>query len=500
MIDEPLLEIDDIQGHLVPGFGTRYMRIVGLKIQDTAQFKTQIAPTVNALTSATKALAKRDARKASLMATGERPADPDVLSAMAFSAPGLQRLGVDLRRLKDRRFKRGMAFDAPELGDHTNEDGPVGWVFGADEATNPDVLMLFGCELPDELDRFVTGFIASVADCTDVVLNQLGDRPEDDKEHFGFKDSVSQPAVRGRVSEDRPLYSRYLAETDPFFDLQARPGQALIWPGQFIFGYPVQLTNPTTPGRNADPGTAWMKNGSYLVVRRLSQDVAQFRTAMADQAARLKTEHDIEITPESLAARLVGRWPDGTPVTHSTSGPDATISGNRMRINDFAYERDAAQRILSSGETFTGPPADIGGLRCPELAHIRKINPRDGRTAIGSEFTPAKLILRRGVNFGTRFEDCPDDERGLFFMCYQTSITNQFVFLQKFWGNTHNRPTLSGHDFVIGQTQNEQNRRFGSIPLEGKTCALDFNGRWVTTTGGGYFSVPGIEGVKGILG
>jgi deferrochelatase/peroxidase EfeB len=99
----------------------------------------------------------------------------------------------------------------------------------------------------------------------------------------------------------------------------------------------------------------------------------------------------------------------------------------------------------------------------------------------------------------TRYEDDPDDERGLFFMCYQTSISNQFVFLQKLWANTHNRPTLAGHDFLIGQVESDENHRFGSMLLEGKKCPLSMNGRWITMTGGGYFSVPGIAGVKKIL-
>ena len=62
--------------------------------------------------------------------------------------------------------------------------------------------------------------------------------------------------------------------------------------------------------------------------------------------------------PRLLAAKLVGRWPDGTALAVSPDRPDAKLSSDPARINDFGY---------------TGDPDK---LRCLLGAHIRRTNPR----------------------------------------------------------------------------------------------------------------------------
>ena len=86
-------------------------------------------------------------------------------------------------------------------------------------------------------------------------------------EHFGFRDGVSQPGVRGQLPESKPR--RYLTPRQhrnrmpqdwPEF---AAPGTPLIWPGSFVFGYPAQ--NPLdarAPGPTATAGPPWADNGS----------------------------------------------------------------------------------------------------------------------------------------------------------------------------------------------------------------------------------------------
>src|SRR5205085_3440394 len=87
-------------------------------------------------------------------------------------------------------------------------------------------------------------------------------------EHFGFKDGISQPAIRGLASKDPTDFfdARLLAPTDPNFDRFAEPGRPLVWPGQFLIGYnrqdPRDALGPRDPFKIK---VEWQRNGSYLV-------------------------------------------------------------------------------------------------------------------------------------------------------------------------------------------------------------------------------------------
>ena len=75
-------------------------------------------------------------------------------------------------------------------------------------------------------------------------------------EHFGFADNVSQPGIRGLTRPSRP-------STAPN---QGVPGQPLVWPGEFLLGYPAQdAKHPDRPGPVVPVPASWAKNGSYMV-------------------------------------------------------------------------------------------------------------------------------------------------------------------------------------------------------------------------------------------
>ena len=71
---------------------------------------------------------------------------------------------------------------------------------------------------------------------------------------------------------------------------------------------------------------------------------------------------------------------------------------------------------------------------CPFSAHIRKMNPRGD---LGESGIQPHMILRRGIPFGPEVSDAEKQshtttqERGLLFVCYQSSLSNGFSFLQK---------------------------------------------------------------------
>ena len=92
-------------------------------------------------------------------------------------------------------------------------------------------------------------------------------------EHFGFLDGVSQPGIRGRISDDP--HDVLTVRQNPKDRNQGKPGQDVLWPGEFVFGYAGQDPNKPVeePGAIVDAGPDWARNGSFLVFRRLRQDV-----------------------------------------------------------------------------------------------------------------------------------------------------------------------------------------------------------------------------------
>ena len=198
--------------------------------------------------------------------------------------------------------------------------------------------------------------------------------------------------------------------------------------GEFILGYPDEenvLPDAPTPDQLAT-------NGSFLVYRKLHQDVAAFRAQLA-QAAQLYPGGE-----ELLAAKIVGRWRDGTPIDLSPEHPDPAIVADGDRNNAFSYGTDG------------------DGLRCPVGAHVRRANPRDSLPFEGKLVNRHRLI-RRGIPYGDPLPEGADDDgqdRGVIFMCLQASIARQFEFIQGQWLN-------GGNAFTLGEDQDVLRRGTG---------------------------------------
>jgi Dyp-type peroxidase family len=497
VIDEPTLNEADIQGHLATGFGTLYSRFLGIKLVDISQSRVSLLSEVDNVTTLSKSQEKRIERRAAFATGQERPVFNDVMMAMGLSAIGLRKLGVTLEASLDQNFVNGMATDAATLGDATDTLGnPLNWVVGNSPENTPDVFIILAGEIEDKLNQAADNLLSRLGNTVSLIYDQQAYRRSDDKEHFGFNDGISQPGLRGSLSDGTFLARRLLPEDDPRNDIVAQPGKPLVWPGQFIFGYPSQSEDPRIPGAER-PFPQWLKNGSFLVFRRLRQDVKLFRNAFEELAKDLS---DSALSADMLMAKAVGRWPDGTPLAVAPDAPNPALADDPFRNNYFSFSAPQADiQVSDKGEfiTIPGTKADLFGFRCPAVAHIRKVNPRDDTTDIGTEDMLSKMILRRGLIFGPDFEAEPEAERGLLFLSYQTSINLQFIFLQKNWANSVKKPTDSGHDPIIGKSSLPTGERQGRLPISpGKELQLKFNGDWVETSGGGYFAVPGIAGLR----
>ena len=527
---EPVLPLDDVQGNVLPGFNKRHQQLVGLRIVDLGGTKRWISALAPEITTASEVVHFKELRRAlKARRDGGTTGLASAWLSIAFSAPALRRLvspdDVDL--FEDDAFKVGLAASASAIGDPppgTQIPGsPSWWEAGGSEGTTPDVLLVLAADVPEMLTfhrKRVDDLVAAAGPSVEVFFEQNGDDlpgPLRSHEHFGFRDGISQPGVRGRLpwSPNEFFTPRFLAGEDPDAGLIAKPGQPLVRVGQFLFGYATQdrlVPEYPAPAREAPP---WAVNGSFLVFRRLEQDVAAFRSFIAAKTAELTSQPELkELTEGHFAALLVGRWPSGAPLSRTGTSDDPALAQGDITPNAFEFAEASRVYTLREGheDPFPPAPADLSGLRCPIWAHVRKVNPRDITTEQGSDTdTLRRRILRRGIPFGDPFDHGDaGSARGLLFVSYQTSITDQFQFLVSSWMNTTDKPQEDekgdGHDMLVGQnpTRNQERVRTARlrIPAGGARSYPFSTGegeQWVFASGGGYFFAPSLSALTGVI-
>ncbi|MFC4070411.1 Dyp-type peroxidase [Actinoplanes subglobosus] len=470
--NEPLLELDEIQAHIVPGFPDTHQRFVGLRLPDgdgqAAAARAMLATLTPMVTPARAGLRHRSRRRAL------GPGHDGVSVAVALSSRCLRVLGQPGLAMIDEAFGAGMGKRSGLL-----DPAKEGWEVGAPGA-ELDILIILAGDDESRLAEAEAPLLAPGHGLT-VSHRQTAYRLPGDIEHFGFRDGISQPSLRGRVDAATPLAARQPMPAMRDGRAYARPGDVLVWPGQFLFGQPTQSDSSTTrPGApRTDPALA--RNGSLLVYRKLAQDVAAFRGDTAAMAAALPVDAG------TLRAWLVGRRPDGSPLVRDETDPSPA------EINHFGYDNDAPP----IGEV-RGARADADGGRCPLAAHIRKVNPRDQETDQGSqENTLTMMILRRGITYGPLYDEDPAADRGLLFLCYQTDIDRQFETLARRWANkSDERPSPgvpNGLDMIIGRTRGPR-----EAPLPGGHVSTMID--YVIPKGGAYLFTPSIPALRALSG
>lgn len=283
-------------------------------------------------------------------------------------------------------------------------------------------------------------------------------------EHFGFVDNISQPLFLKREIQ--------LAR-EKGCDFSKWDSRA-----------PLNLILVKDPnGRTED------SYGSYLVFRKLEQNVKGFRE---DQR---KLAKNLDITEDLAGALVVGRFFDGTPVTLK----DQAMYANPIRpldtLNDFDYSDDTQ------------------GTKCPFHAHTRKSNPRGDTGRIESSVTyedslqleRRHRIVRRGVSFGENdLTKEPETGSGLLFLCFQADIENQFNFMQSAWANQKNFCKINvGPDPLIGQgSEKKSGEAVGTQKWPkkwGKSETVEYDFKlWIAMKGGEYFFAPSISFLKNI--
>ena len=550
---EPVLEIQDIQGNILAGFNKDFQIFLFLKIIDPPAAKAWMRMLTAFIATAEDVLAFNRLYRSLRV---RRAHEPRGLVAtwvnIAFSWRGLYLLNPEADQFADAAFKLGMAQRSGILGDPvdpTAEGNVANWVIGGTGSgpgrvpeTDMHIVLIVASDDPEHLRTEVDWIKASIDPLpgslsdsrtpggVQIVFEQQGAVRQDmpGYEHFGFKDGLSQPGIRGRLSDARQdfLTPRLIEARDrknrELAKRFAKPGQPLVWPGQFVFGYPEQADDDMLQAREpAAPVTpAWARNGAFLVFRRLRQDVAAFRAFVTAGAAQLAMNSDSsKITAESFAAKLMGRWPSGAPLMRSPDADLDQLGQDNLANNSFGFANatDPVQLVPIQGyegDTFAPAPGDDLGVRCPYAAHIRKVNPRDDTTDLGgAAATLTRRILRRGIPYGEPLapgvgpdQDPARGDRGLLFLSYQTSIEKQFEFLCNGWTNHEDRPNpganaplSAGHDLIMGQNgaaRDHRVRRFLLPVTAGAYQLVEAQAEWVIPTGGGYFFAPSISALR----
>ena len=411
---------------------------------------------------------------------------------LAFSRAGFDALGLDGID-PDSPFAQGMAASQGALGD----PDPETWaVLGPDAAVHGVFLVTGATEA--EVDNTIALRLAPAGgNGWDLVHTEVGTvRPEPvaGHEHFGYADGVSQPAPRGLICPGQPLEPTVGSDQN-----QADPGRDLLWPGEFLFGYPAQ--NPagpklTVPGPVQDPPIPFMANGAFLVFRRLRQNVPEFDQAVKAAAAGIDAANFDPASAELFGAQLVGRWKSGAPLINAPRSDNPAIADGQPDVNDFEFGGDRE------------------GLICPWAAHIRKAYPRDDvrhnvdpsdvQIDLAESSTQTHRMLRRGIAFGPELTGTEAvsgqtaEDRGLLFACYVTDIAGQFEFVQRAWVNSadFSQPD-AGVDALIGQGASGLPFR-GAAPvslLVDHKPDLTFD-RFVQMQGGEYFFAPSIPTIR----
>ncbi|KAG1723119.1 uncharacterized protein EDB91DRAFT_1255759 [Suillus paluster] len=339
----------------------------------------------------------------------------DNLKQIAFSRAGLNVLGLtdktgddrfDVYCMRDNKEYLGDGMQWDSIFDKPNFD-PVNGTANVDAGALHGVITIAGSDqsvCKAGTQESILHFLSSIEYIKNNILHGRA-RPGKFKghEHFGYKDGISQPAIRNLIA---PL-----------------PGQIQVDAGVIIAGYKGD------PALRKRP--AWVKDGSFMAFRKLEQLVPEFNQYLAKNGPRWK-----EFVPKVHAqpplssdegaalwgARMVGRWPSGAPLARAPVRDDPKMATDENENNNFDYTVPGVDE-----------PTD---MICPFTAHTRKTAPRDLYPYLSKKFLEASSIVRAGLPYGCETSwrsptaeknsnqsgETDDLKRGLLFTCYQSGL------------------------------------------------------------------------------
>jgi Dyp-type peroxidase family len=457
------LDLHDIQGLVARGYGhLGSAAFLLLSIEDAGAGRRWLGEVSDAVTRA-------DMRR------------PNRALHVAFTSKGLERLGLDRGTLElfSNEFVTGMTTPHRTriLGD-LEENAPARWEWGGPTGPSIDAVLLLYALNDREVTSFETEQTRALPQGMSVA-HRLGTCDQDGIEPFGFRDGVSQPFMEGLA--------------------KIGPPENTVKAGEFLLGYENEyglytdrpLLDPSAdpdgllPRDAAGSGRADLgRNGSYLVFRQLRQDVPRF-WHFVDSATRRADGRSDPAARVRLAAKMVGRWPSGAPLTLAPDADDPSLA----EANDFAFHE-----------------LDRRGARCPIGSHIRRSNPRDSLdprpgSARSFEINRRHRLLRRGREYGPplSIEEAlaGDDraDRGLHFVCLNANIQRQFEFVNHTWLNNPKFADLYDDADPLVAPSAPHGGTF-TMPTDGVRERVTNVPRFVSVRGGAYFLLPGLAALR----
>ncbi|PCJ22262.1 MAG: peroxidase [Gammaproteobacteria bacterium] len=524
------LDLHDIQGNIVKGYGrygfpkARYVFFSINKEQPGRVFLNKVI-----------ALVTTSEPWENYGKTQNNAALPSVTTNIAFSYQGLKRLGLSRQSLQSfpTDFAMGMKARHDILGDD-GASAPQNWdpIWRDNEVHC--WLSINGRDEDSIEQRYQTilRFIGESNEGVTLISGHRGDNGADNldyqqasavfnngnptpKEHFGYTDGISDPYFKG--TETNPLNvigGGKRTKEDP----STTAGWQPIETGEFILGHRDEAFETPT---NAPMPRLLAHNGTYMVYRKLHENVASFNDYIEN------TGKDFPGGKEAVAAKFVGRWRNGVPLTSfpteekanaflselaaakkQLSEIDAQANANEQELNT-ARQKYAALKKQFVAFDYNN---DIDGGKCPVGAHARRANPR-GALAFGVKKafqTPGALvdrrrIARRGLPYGEVKDPTKNNgNHGIIFMAINASIERQFEFVQQQWINYSNDFKLGNDkDPIVGNHEIDQEGACqGKMTLEGDRnqnrppffCSA--MPRFVETRGGEYFFIPSLTALK----
>jgi len=459
----------DVQGIVTTGYNhLNYSRYLMLQIVDRTQAKAWLRGILPRVTH-------------SRIRETHDPKPTEAVN-IAFSAPGLEALGLGPETITSfpREFRLGIV--RPEtpaiLGDNAS-NAPTNWQFGGPRNEPIHIVLLLYAATAKELHDLAQAICPNGMPGLVEIFHQNSVRT-DAFEPFGFRDGISQPLVEG-------------------INTTTQDQSKLVKAGEFILGYENEYGEipaiPRTPAaldrseilpadRLAPAYRELGRNGSYLVIRKLAQDVDGFWNFIDQHISGNGRSHPQ--ARELLAAQFVGRWRSGAPLVMFPDRDEPAVGADSLLNNAFNYLP-------------TGP----NGYSCPLGSHIRRANPRDSLAGFGpqesAKITNRHRIIRRGRIYHEPEPELEDSNaepssQGLFFVAINADIRRQFEFIQQAWLNSG---TFSGlyheRDPLLSNSGGDNVFTIQSCPVGERIRGLpDF----VAVKGGGYFFLPGIKALR----
>lgn len=516
------LETQEIQGIIISGYKhLLYSRYLFIHIDNPPQTKAWLQELVE--------------MKKIITSNWENPdgiiEKPDPAINIAFTHTGLKELGLPQDSLDTfpTEFIKGMAQPdrSRQLGDVGDND-PENWEepWKRDSKKRIDILLILQASKSNDLDQLSQSYENELKNQNigTVVTVEAGYLREDGKEHFGFRDSISQPIIQG--SPKPQVYNHQTYSQDS------------VKPGEFILGYPNELSSPhkahlpptptvpaTMVGATAlplvphhDNSTIDIRdlgrNGSYLVFRKLHQDVNAFCEYFQSRFPDREEQKRME-------AKVVGRWHSGVPLVLSPEQDPCPNPATDPLIESEAKDGCISNTVADNCPDWNGKlndfsfmPTDAMGYGCPIGAHIRRANPRDGlgddpQTSINS--VKRHRIMRRGAlyDYENTYKNDNGNEpegdqlkkegRGLLFICINADIRRQFEFIQQSWIHSASFNDLYGErDPLIGTRDSKTCQM--TIPQEPWRQKLKDLTTFVKVRGGDYFFLPSISALRFLSG